>query len=75
MGCPDGHSEDAERIDDMEARLIALQIALVHLLHDASPDTRAAIARSADAAYERGLGLPLTDEQIAQIQQVLRSMS
>ena len=63
-----------ERIDQLEARLIAYGIVLQFLLQDAPQETKDALVRSAESAVEWGLALPLTDLQIEQIQQLLLSM-
>ena len=63
-----------ERIDQLEARLLAYGIVLQFLLQDAPQETRDALVRGAKAAVERGLALPLTDLQIDQLQQLLLSM-
>lgn len=64
-----------ERVDQLEARLIAYGIAIPLLLDAAAPETRAAIKRAAAAVPERGLVTELTDQQIGQIQQVLNSLA
>lgn len=65
----------AERMDQLEARLIAYGIAIPLMLDGASPETKRAIARAADSSTERGLATQLTDLQIEQIRQVLVSLS
>ena len=62
------------RVDYLQARVIALQIATAILLQDGPPGTRAAIRRSANSAEALGLPFPLTDEQIEQIRQNLLTL-
>jgi hypothetical protein len=64
-----------ERMDQLEARLIAHSIAIPLMLDGASPEVKAAIRRAAASAQERGLATELTDLQLEQIQQVLLSLS
>jgi hypothetical protein len=63
-----------ERIDQLEAQLIATRIVVQFLLQDAPEEIRASVVQAAKSAVERGLGLPLTDIQIEQIEQCLLSM-
>ena len=60
-----------ERIDMLEARLIAHGIALQLLVQDASPETKASLARCADSAFET-VYPEMTDLQRAQIERVLQ---
>ena len=65
---------DSERIDQLQAQVIAYGIILRFLLQEAPMEIRDAVVRGADSAVEHGLALPLTDLQIEQIQQFLLSM-
>jgi len=65
---------DSERIDELQAQLIAYGIALRHLMLEASQEARDAIPRLAEGAAEYGLAESLTDKQIEQIQQCLLSL-
>jgi len=63
-----------ERIDHLEARLIAYGIAIPLILDGLHPDTRASIQGTLEAIATHGLPTSLTDLQIQQIQQVLREL-
>ena len=63
-----------ERIDQLEARLIAYGIALPLILDALHPDARATIRGAVEAVVVHGLPTELTDLQIQQIQQVLREI-
>ena len=63
-----------ERIDHLEARLIAYGIAISLMLDNASPETKASLKRAASAVPDRGLSTELTDTQIEQVQSVLLSL-
>ena len=65
---------DSERIDELQAQLIAYGMLIRHLLLDAPQATRDAIPRIAAAAVERGLAESLTDDQLDQIRRTLLSM-
>ena len=67
--------DELGRIEGLEARVMALQIALTHMLRDAPAETKSSIARSVEPVYERGLGLSLTDRQLEMIQDLLRTFS
>ena len=63
-----------ERIDHLEARLIAYGIALPLILDTLHPDTRASIQGTLEAVAMHSLPTSLTDLQIQQVQQVLRGL-
>ena len=65
---------DSERIDELQAQLIAYGIALRYLILEAPQETRDAIPALAEGAAELALSESLTDEQIAQIQRCLLSL-
>ena len=65
---------DSERIDELQAQLIAYGIALRHLILEAPPKTRGAIPELAKIVSESALAESLTDKQIDQIQQCLLSL-
>jgi hypothetical protein len=67
--------DELGRIEELEARVMALQIALTHILSDASRQTRASIVQAVAPVYERGLGFPLTDRQLEMTQDLLRTFA
>jgi hypothetical protein len=64
-----------ERLDAFEARQIAHGIALTILASAATPATRARLGRAADRATDFGLAYELSDEQIEQIRELLKSLA
>lgn len=65
---------DSDRIDELQAQLIAYGIAIRHLILEAPQHTRDAVPELAKVAAEYGMAESLTDRQLEQIQQCLRSL-
>jgi hypothetical protein len=62
-----------ERISNLESRLIANEIALRLAVAFLPKEAKQKIAAANTSAFERGLGTTMTDEQIEQISQLLKS--
>jgi hypothetical protein len=64
-----------DRVDQLEAQVIASRIALQLLARDATAETLADIRAAADSVESLGLAEPLTNRQIAQIRARLVAMA
>jgi hypothetical protein len=60
-----------ERIDQLEARLLAYGLAMHILARHATPEARQAIAAVAESVTDHALPFEFTDLQIEQVREVL----